>query len=30
MTQLARTAVGEYTIDKAVTAEELAEKGEAL
>lgn len=28
MTQLARTAVGEYTIDKAVTAEELAEKGE--
>lgn len=30
MTQLARTAVGEYTIDKAVTAEELVEKGEAL
>lgn len=28
MTQLARTAVGEYIIDKAVTAEELAEKGE--
>lgn len=30
MTQLARTAVGAYTIDKAITAEELAEQGEKV